>query len=81
MASGRSLSVSCQRGELPEPERSPSPRRRSVAVVRTLGHDLLDLLLGQLGMRLGGMRPHLLEQLRVVIGLEVAVAHGAVDLA
>jgi hypothetical protein len=32
-------------------------------------------------MRLGGMRPHLLEQLRVVIGLEVAVAHGAVDLA
>ena len=53
---------------------------RSVAVVRALGHDLLDLLLGQLGMRLGGMRPHLLEQLRVVIGLQVAVAHGAVNL-
>jgi hypothetical protein len=31
-------------------------------------------------VRLGGVRPHLLEQLLVVIGLEVAVAHGAVNL-
>jgi hypothetical protein len=31
-------------------------------------------------MGLGGMRTHLLEQLLVVIGLEVAVAHGAVNL-
>jgi hypothetical protein len=29
---------------------------------------------------LGGMRSHLLEQLGVVIGLQVAVAHRTVDL-
>jgi hypothetical protein len=31
-------------------------------------------------MRLGGVGAHLLEQLLVVIGLEVAVAHRTVDL-
>ena len=52
----------------------------SVAVVGALGHHLLDLRLAELRVGLGGVRADLREQLLVVIGLEIAVAEGAMNL-
>lgn len=46
--------------------------------MRSLGDHLLDLLIGQLRMRVGRVGARRLEQLLVIIGLQVAIAEWAV---